>query len=251
MICRTNGSLPPPACATPTLSSPINPPFLPALPPLAPADTQKLTGQMGLFLTSHPVPETLEWFESYSRPEYARQNHPATRDITIPSGPILTPYNDGSEVDVDGKLLGDPFPHSMEPQLRQLGLSTSLVRGVPSLNSAHVLCKKGEKLSSEKCRVLKLLGVQMSVCRVSLQRVVYLSLSAAWLGQPPEAYILYLRAAECHTGMTQAPGGPEYKLTCIAIPDTSRLPVVQGRRLRRGQGFHRGRVERRGCGGGG
>jgi mRNA turnover protein 4 len=59
--------------------------------------------------------------------------------------------------------MGDPFPHSMEPQLRQLGLNTTLVRGVPSLNNPHVLCRKGEKLTSEKCRILKLLGVQMSV----------------------------------------------------------------------------------------
>lgn len=51
----------------------------------------------------------------------------------------------------------------MEPQLRALGLSTTLVRGVPSLNNPHTLCRKGEKLSSEKCRILKLLGVQMAV----------------------------------------------------------------------------------------
>lgn len=51
----------------------------------------------------------------------------------------------------------------MEPQLRALGLHTTLVRGVPSLNTAHQLCKKGQTLSSEQCRILKLLGVQMAV----------------------------------------------------------------------------------------
>lgn len=51
----------------------------------------------------------------------------------------------------------------MEPQLRQLGLKTTLVKGVPSLMDEHVLCREGEKLSSEKCRILKLLGVQMAV----------------------------------------------------------------------------------------
>lgn len=51
----------------------------------------------------------------------------------------------------------------MEPQLRALGLATTLVRGVPSLNNPHTLCRKGDKLSSEQCRILKLLGVQMAV----------------------------------------------------------------------------------------
>jgi hypothetical protein len=51
----------------------------------------------------------------------------------------------------------------MEPQLRALGLATTLVKGVPSLNNPHAVCATGEKLSSEKCRILKLLGVQMAV----------------------------------------------------------------------------------------
>lgn len=51
----------------------------------------------------------------------------------------------------------------MEPQLRKLGLHTTLIRGVPCLNTSHQLCSAGEKLSSEQCRILKLLGVQMAV----------------------------------------------------------------------------------------
>lgn len=60
----------------------------------------------------------------------------------------------------------------MEPQLRALGLHTTLVRGVPSLNTSHQLCKTGETLTSEQCRILKLLGVQMAVSRSALARVV-------------------------------------------------------------------------------
>jgi len=56
----------------------------------------------------------------------------------------------------------------MEPQLRALGLHTTLVKGVPSLNTSHQLCKTGETLTSEQCRILKLLGVQMAV---SLKRL--------------------------------------------------------------------------------
>ncbi len=70
-------------------------------------------------------------------------------------GPLLTPYTEPPS--------GDPFPHSMDPQFRALGLASTLIRGVPSLNNPHTLCRKGEKLSSEKCRILKLLGLQMAV----------------------------------------------------------------------------------------
>lgn len=73
---------------------------------------------------------------------------------------MLTPYSADNS--------GDPFPHSMDPQLRQLGLDTKLVRGVPSLANSHVLCRKGEKLSSEKCRILKLLAVQMAEFHINL-----------------------------------------------------------------------------------
>jgi mRNA turnover protein 4 len=113
---------------------------------------------MGLFLTSHPPADTLDWFASFHRPEYARQHFISTRTITLPAGPILSPLTDDAS--------GDPFPHSMEPQFRQLGLKTTLVKGVPSLMDEHVLCREGEKLTSEKCRILKLLGVQMAVSSV-------------------------------------------------------------------------------------
>ncbi|ODN84631.1 hypothetical protein L202_00538 [Cryptococcus amylolentus CBS 6039] len=121
---------------------------------------RRLKGQLGLFMTSHPVKETVEWFESWHKPEYARMNMRSTMDISLPEGPILTPFADPPS--------GDPFPHSMEPQLRALGLTTTLIRGVPSLNNPHVLCTKGEKLTSEKCRILKLLAIQMADFRIHL-----------------------------------------------------------------------------------
>ena len=134
-------------------------------------------------MTSHPVDDTVDWFEAWRKREYARMDARATNEIILPEGkwttcedfnavvlnlvvgPILTPFSEPPT--------GDPFPHSMEPQLRALGLSSSLVRGVPSLNHPHTLCRKGEKLSSEKCRILKLLGVQMAVsCPLSMKLTV-------------------------------------------------------------------------------
>jgi mRNA turnover protein 4 len=65
----------------------------------------------------------------------------STIDLTLPAGPVTN--NDGK-----------PFPHSMEPQLRKLGLATRMVSGVPSLATEHVVCRKGSQLTSEQvCRL--------------------------------------------------------------------------------------------------
>jgi hypothetical protein len=44
----------------------------------------------------------------------------------------------------------EPFSHSMEPQLRKLGLSTRLERGVPTLAVEHQVCKEGDVLTPEQ-----------------------------------------------------------------------------------------------------
>jgi len=100
---------------------------------------QRAQGQVGLFFTSWPPSETLEWFESFARPEFARMGEISTIDLTLPAGPVTN--NDGK-----------PFPHSMEPQLRKLGLATRMVAGVPSLPTEHVVCRKGDQLTSEQVR---------------------------------------------------------------------------------------------------
>lgn len=47
---------------------------------------QRLKGPVGLFLTSHPLDETLEWFQSWSKKEYSRMGAKATRDIVLAEG---------------------------------------------------------------------------------------------------------------------------------------------------------------------
>lgn len=49
----------------------------------------------------------------------------------------------------------ETLPHSLEPQLRSLGMPTELKRGVPTLVEPFVVCKKGEKLSAQKAQILK------------------------------------------------------------------------------------------------
>ena len=56
----------------------------------------------------------------------------------------------------------------LSPQLRQLGLPVSLVRGVPTLLADYTVCTAGATLTSEQARVLKLLGHQQAAFRLRL-----------------------------------------------------------------------------------
>lgn len=54
-------------------------------------------------------------------------------------------------------MLGEETaPHSLEPQFRRLGLSTYLVRGVPTLKAPHTVCKAGDALNANQVQLLKL-----------------------------------------------------------------------------------------------
>jgi len=118
----------------------------------------RLEGPVGLFFTNWEQKETKDWFDDFKQADFARAGNVASKTITLPAGPILQ-YDDPDS----------PFPHSMEPQLRKLGLSTRLVRGVPSLETPHVVCKAGKKLTPEQAQLLKLIGVQMATFRVRLR----------------------------------------------------------------------------------
>lgn len=63
----------------------------------------------------------------------------------------------------------EPFPHNEEPQLRKLGLHTSMVRGVPTLGAPHRVCTKGKPLTAEQAQLLKLCGEKMVEFRVHLR----------------------------------------------------------------------------------
>lgn len=53
----------------------------------------------------------LRWFTKYTEMDFARAGNKATLTVSLDPGPLKQ------------------FPHSMEPQLRQLGLPTALKKG--------------------------------------------------------------------------------------------------------------------------
>ncbi|KAJ2947770.1 hypothetical protein O0L34_g9550 [Tuta absoluta] len=113
--------------------------------------SKRLKGQCGLVMTNRDVPDVLKWFKEYEDTEFARSGFVATKDVIIPRGPL------------------EDFSHTMEPQLRRLGLPTSLERGVIHLLKEYQVCKKGTVLTPEQASVLKLLGIQMATFKVTIK----------------------------------------------------------------------------------
>ncbi|THH14140.1 hypothetical protein EW146_g6161 [Bondarzewia mesenterica] len=119
----------------------------------------QIKGQVGLLFTDTEPTEVIEWFKDFRQLEFARQGNRAARTVIIPAGPIMQHHSDPPE----------PFPHNEEPQLRKLGLTTVMKKGVPSLHVPHKLCEKGKPLTSEQAQLLKLIGEKMVEFRVGLK----------------------------------------------------------------------------------
>ena len=76
------------------------------------------------------------WFSTYQSKEYARSGNKATQAVNLVAGPL------------------PQFSHALEPQLRKLGLPTSLQRGVVTLDKDYCICEKDAVLTPEQARLL-------------------------------------------------------------------------------------------------
>jgi mRNA turnover protein 4 len=103
--------------------------------------------------------------------DFARAGTPATRTITVPPGVV---YSTGGEVPAEHDV---PVAHSLEPELRRLGMPTRMVKGKVCLGGdetgegsteGYTICKEGVLLDSRQTRLLKLFSVCMSEFRVGL-----------------------------------------------------------------------------------
>ncbi|XP_067010448.1 mRNA turnover protein 4 homolog [Anabrus simplex] len=114
---------------------------------------KQLRGQCGLLFTNKSRDEVLEWFANYSDTDFARSGSVATSTVVLPKGPL------------------EQFPHSMEPHLRQLGMPTSLKKGVVTLREDYTVCTLGDVLKPEQARILKLLGQPMAEFKLTMKCV--------------------------------------------------------------------------------
>ena len=120
---------------------------------------QMLEGSRGLLFTDEAPDVVSEWFASFQKADFARTGNKATETFSLPLGPVL--IND------------EPAAHSLEPQLRKLGLSTSLLRGVPTLTAPHTVCTEGDTLNPNQVNLLKLFGKTYATVRPSLPRSLH------------------------------------------------------------------------------
>lgn len=110
-----------------------------------------LKGQCGMLFTDKPKDYVTKWFNNFGVEDYARSGFEAKETISLPAGPM------------------PDFSHAMEPYLRQLGLPTSLERGVVTLLKEYEVCKKGSTLTPEQAKVLKLLDNKLATFRLNLK----------------------------------------------------------------------------------
>ncbi|KAK3087433.1 hypothetical protein FSP39_005866 [Pinctada imbricata] len=115
--------------------------------------SSQLRGQTGLLFTNKSKEEVLKFFDAFCVSDYARSGNEAPQTVILEAGPV------------------PEFSHSMEPQLRQLGLPTSLQKGVITLLREHTVCEQGDILTPEQARILKLFGHEMSEFRITIEGV--------------------------------------------------------------------------------
>ncbi|KAI1318657.1 ribosomal protein L10-domain-containing protein [Xylariaceae sp. FL0255] len=133
-----------------------------------------LKGSVGLLFTNRDPSSLLSYFSTLSQVDFARAGVAAEREFVIPRG-IL--YSTAGEVPAADDV---PLGHTVEPELRRLGVPTRMVKGKVVLEEApegaseeekrgYVVCRKGDILDSRQTRLLKLFTVYMSEFRVRVK----------------------------------------------------------------------------------
>ncbi|KAK4099059.1 hypothetical protein N658DRAFT_498869 [Parathielavia hyrcaniae] len=133
--------------------------------------TPHLAGSVGLLFTNRSPESISAYFSTLTHVDFARAGTAATRTFTVPPGTV---YSTGGEVPPEHDV---PVSHTLEPELRRLGMPTRMVKGRVCLGGdehgegsaeGYTICREGEVLDSRQTRLLKLFSVCMSEFRVGL-----------------------------------------------------------------------------------
>jgi len=106
---------------------------------------RRVEGQRAVLFTDLDRAALMKKLIEYAPEDYARSGAVAPRTVTVPAGTESL----------------SKFPHSLEPQLRKLGMPTLLKNGIIHLLGNHVVCKEGQTLNAQQVQVLKLLDEKM------------------------------------------------------------------------------------------
>eukprot|EP00526_Cylindrotheca_closterium_P019775 CAMPEP_0113602674 /NCGR_PEP_ID=MMETSP0017_2-20120614/880_1 /TAXON_ID=2856 /ORGANISM="Cylindrotheca closterium" /LENGTH=230 /DNA_ID=CAMNT_0000511033 /DNA_START=33 /DNA_END=725 /DNA_ORIENTATION=+ /assembly_acc=CAM_ASM_000147 len=116
--------------------------------------SKEITENVGLLFTSRTRADVEEFFQNFSAPDFARAGSIAPRDVIV----------------TNKMLLNHPVT-MLEQTFRKLGLPVKIQNGkIVLLNDSeeYQLCKEGETLSVEKCKLLTHFGVKLSEFKVKL-----------------------------------------------------------------------------------
>jgi len=116
--------------------------------------SKRLVGNVGLIFSNTSHEDLKKYFEEHSKRDYARAGYICPETIVIPEGPL--------------KWGVDNILHSMEPTVRALGLPTQLKNGIVTMLREHTVCKKGEPLTVEQAKLLKLLLKPLAEFRLEI-----------------------------------------------------------------------------------
>ncbi|CAI2380944.1 unnamed protein product [Moneuplotes crassus] len=87
-----------------------------------------------------------EYFENFSKKDYAKAGTIAPKTITLEEGPETL----------------KSFSFAIEPHMRKLGLVTKLVRSKIILCKDTIIAKEGQPITAENAKILKLLGYKLA-----------------------------------------------------------------------------------------
>lgn len=107
-----------------------------------------LKGNVALMLTNRSEADVKKYFQSFERKTYARSGCIATQDVTLDAGII------------------ESQPFSNFELLKRLGLPVSLNRAKIELLKDFVICKGGQTLNPEQCKLLKLFDYQLALFKI-------------------------------------------------------------------------------------
>ncbi|KAI2636596.1 mRNA turnover protein 4 [Hypomontagnella submonticulosa] len=129
--------------------------------------TPYLRGTVGLLFTNRTPEQLLPYLETLAgeKVDFARAGATAPRSFVVPYGTV---YSTGGEVPAEHDV---PLGHTLEPELRRLGVPVRMVKGRVELeqgpeggneDGGYVVCREGDVLDSRQTRLLKLFGICMS-----------------------------------------------------------------------------------------
>uniref|UniRef100_A0A7S4I945 Ribosome assembly factor mrt4 n=1 Tax=Odontella aurita TaxID=265563 RepID=A0A7S4I945_9STRA len=111
------------------------------------------TGSVGLLLTSRPRSDVEGYFAQLRDDDFARAGSIAPRTVSVSSTEVLN------------------HPVSMVEQFRKLGMPVEVNNGRVVLvggKESWTVCKEGQPLSAEACKILTHFGVKLAEFRVEL-----------------------------------------------------------------------------------